>query len=361
MLRAKAKFGLLSSALALLIFLLLFFNTLSSTLVSFITGAVKNSSAQILVYNADARRNLQASRLPPDTVQRLRAVPGVGAVGSVGNATLTADAGEGLTDLSLFGWEVGQPGGPGRTAGATLPGPGEALVDRADKDNGFAVGATITIKPSGRTLRIVGYTTDSRFNVSATAYTPIETYRAILQAQNPQAPSIPDNLAAVDVAPGSSVAAVTRAINAANPRWEALSRADAAASVPGAAAISQSFDLIVGIAFIVVVVVTGFFFLILTVQKVRALTTLRAIGAAPSYLASSLLIQVVAIVILSAALATGLLEVAALTSSAAFPIHVNGRLVVVATTAVLLSSLVTSLLPIRRITRLQPADAAAVR
>jgi len=361
LLRAKLKFGLLGGALALLVFLLLFLNTLSSTLLGFFTGAVKHNSAQILVYNADARRNLQASRLDPGTLERVRAVPGVGAAGPIGNTTLTADVGKGLTDLSLFGWQPGQPGGPSRVAGGVVPGPGEALVDRSDEPNGFKIGSTITIRPTGKTLRIVGYTTGSRFNVGPTAYAPIDTYRDIVRASNPNAPYVPDNLIGVDVAKGASVAEVTRAIDAADPRLEALSRAAAVASIPGASSVAQSFNLIVGITFVIVVVVTGFFFLILTVQKERVFTALRAVGATTGYLASSLVLQVVVMVLLGVTVATGLLAVAALNSSPAFPIRVDPRLVVTATLAVLAFSLVAALVSVRRIARLDPVEAAGVR
>ncbi|HEX4821174.1 MAG TPA: ABC transporter permease [Acidimicrobiales bacterium] len=359
--RAKLKFGLLGGALALLVFLLLFLSTLSSTLLGFFTGAVQHVDADVLVYNGSSRRNLQASRLAPGTVERVAGVPGVAAAGPIGNTTLTADVGKGLTDLALFGWQPGLPGGPARVSGDVVPKEGEALVDRADEANGFRVGRTITIEPTGKTLRIVGYTTDSRFNVGPTAYTPIATYRDIVVASNPNAPFVPDNLVAVEVAPGTSVSTVTQAIETAEPQLEALSRPEAVASIPGASSVSQSFNLIVGITFVIVVVVTGFFFLILTVQKLRVFTALRAVGATTGYLASSLVVQVVAVVVVAAVLATAFLAVAAVNSSPAFPIGVDVRLVVIATLAVLACSLGVSLVSVRRIARLDPVEAAGVR
>jgi putative ABC transport system permease protein len=359
--RAKLKFALLGGALALLVFLLLFLNTLSSTLLGFFTGAVKHNTAEVLVYNSDARRNLQSSRLPPGTVEQVRAVPGVLAAGPIGNTTLTVDVGKGLTDLSLFGWQPGLPGGPARVSGDIVPKAGEALVDKADEPNGFRIGNTITIQPTGRTLKIVGYTTDSRFNVGPTAYTPIETYRDIVQASNPNAPYVPDNLVGVDAESGTPLGTVAQAITDTVPEVEALSRETAVASIPGASSVSQSFNLIVGITFVIVVVVTGFFFMILTVQKLRVFTALRAVGATTGYLAASLVVQVVVMVLLSVVVATALLGVAALRSSAAFPLRVDPRLVGTATLAVLTFSLVASLISVRRIARLDPVEAAGVR
>ena len=80
--RSKLRFGLLAGAVGLLILLLLFLNTLSSTLLGFFIGAIENNSAAVLVYEDTSRRNLQASRLAPAVVGEVETVPGVAAAAS---------------------------------------------------------------------------------------------------------------------------------------------------------------------------------------------------------------------------------------------------------------------------------------
>jgi putative ABC transport system permease protein len=104
--------------------------------------------------------------------------------------------------------------------------------------------------------------------------------------------------------------------------------------------------------------VVGFFFLILTVQKLRSLTTLRAIGAGTGYLARSLIVQIVALVLAGSLLATAVLWAATLGSNPAFPLSVDGGLVITVTGAVLVSSVLAGLLSVRRIARADPAEAA---
>ena len=360
MLRARLKFGLLGAALALLVFLLLFLNTLSSTLLGFFTGALRHSTAEVLVYNRSARQNLQASRLEPSTVAELSAIPGVADVGEVGNITLTVDVGRGPADLNLWGYQPGHPGGPGNLVAGRLPGRGEVVVDEADRNKGFTIGSTIEVLPAGPSLKIVGATRDSRFFVLPTAYATLGTYRDVVRAANPGARDA-DNLFAVRVTPGSSPAAVASAINAAQPSLQALTRADAVRLLPGVSSITQSFNLVVGITFVIVVVVIGFFFLILTVQKLRVFTALRALGATTGYLASSLAFQVAVMVGIGLAVATAALALASAASSPAFPIAVDPKLVAVAGLAVLVSSLAASLVSIRRLARLDPAEAAGLR
>ena len=359
--RAKLRFGLLAGAFAVLVFLLLFLSTISATLLGFLTGAVQHNSADVLVYSVASKRNLQASRLNPSVLKAVRAVPGVAAVGPIGQTTLSATVGRGLSDLSLFGYQPGQPGGPARIVSGWAPGPGEALVDRSDEPNGFRIGATIVLEPTGRTLKIVGYTEGSRFNAAPTAYTTIDTYRAIVAAANPGAPFVPDNLVGVEVDPGVAVSSVAATIDAAIPGVEALPKAEAVASIPGVSSITASFDLIVGITFVIVAVVTGFFFLILTVQRLRVFAGLRALGATSRYLGASVLTQVVAVVGAGVVAATAMLAVAAAVSSRAFPLAVNTRLVLLSGLAVLGSSMAASVVALRRVARVDPLVAAGAR
>jgi putative ABC transport system permease protein len=166
------------------------------------------------------------------------------------------------------------------------------------------------------------------------------------------------SLVGVEPEPGENPSDLANRITSAVSGVEGLDRATAAAAAPGVASISQSFALIVGITFAVVVLVVGFFFLILTIQKLRSFTALRAIGAGTGYLALSLVVQIVVVVLIGALLATVGLWVATLGSSASFPLTVDATLVGAITIAVLVFSVLAGLLSIRRIARVEPAEAA---
>lgn len=356
--RSKLRFGLLAGAVGLLIFLLLFLNTLSATLLGFFVGAIENNSAEVLVYEDTARRNLQASRLEPSVVGEVSAVPGVSAAAPIGELTLTVDMAGSLTDLSLWGVQFDGPGRPEPIVEGRVPGPGEVVVDASGVAEGFEIGETITLVPSGTELTIVGYVEDLRYAVIATAYIGFEEWAGIFEAEFPGTPVVPLSLIGVDAQPGEDSTELGDRITSAVPGVEGLERAAAAAAAPGVASISQSFALIVAITFGVVVLVVGFFFLILTIQKLHAFTTLRAIGAGTGYLALSLVVQIVVLVLLGSVLATAALWLATLGSSAAFPLSVDATLVIAVTAAVLISSVLAGLLSIRRIARVEPAEAA---
>ncbi len=64
--RAKARFGLLIAAVGLLVFLVLFQQSLQNGLLTAFVGGIRNQSAPVLVYSVDGRRNLQGGVIIPE-------------------------------------------------------------------------------------------------------------------------------------------------------------------------------------------------------------------------------------------------------------------------------------------------------
>ena len=100
---------------------------------------------------------------------------------------------------------------------------------------------------------------------------------------------------AIGVRPASGVSAEQLAtrINDAAGDADALTRKQAAEETPGVAQVRQSFQVIFLLYALVVPLVTGLFFLIITFQKSASLVLLRAIGIRSGTLVRSLLGQVV--------------------------------------------------------------------
>ena len=107
-------------------------------------------------------------------------------------------------------------------------------------------------------------------------------------------------------AEGTTPAEIATAINAGSDDLDALTRQQAADQSPGVAQVRQSFQIIFLLYGLVVPLVTGLFFLIITIQKAGSLTLLRAIGAPARRLVNALLVQVLIIVGLGLVLGTAL-------------------------------------------------------
>lgn len=104
--------------------------------------------------------------------------------------------------------------------------------------------------------------------------------------------------------------------------------------------------------------VVGFFFLILTVQKTKAFTVLRAVGASRARLAGVVAGQVTVVVLAASVVAVVVLLLAVGVADTGIPVRVEPVRVAATTLAVLAASLLAGLLSVRRIARIDPAAGA---
>ncbi len=365
MARAKVRFGLLIAAIALLVFLILFQQSLQNGLITSFVGAIRNQSAPVLVYSVDGQRTIQGSIITPDLDALTRAAPGVGDVGMIGQGTFTGApaAADGETyDTTVIGYELG-PDGTGLGAPTTLvegrlpTTDFEAVSSDADVELGYGVGDVVTLVPGGLEITIVGVAEDTQLNVSPTLFASYDTYVEAIRARNPDAGTPLPNVLAVSPADGVSPEELVLSINEQSLDLDALTRDDAAAKTPGVAQVQQSFNIIFLLYALVVPCVTGLFFLIITFQKANALTLLRAIGAPGSRLVSSLLIQVV--IIVGAALAVGTLLYLPVTGRnlGGIQLRFESGAVVFWSVLLMVLALLSSLIAARRVLRIDPIEA----
>ena len=138
---------------------------------------------------------------------------------------------------------------------------------------------------------------------------------------------------------------------------EALTRADAATKAPGVAQVSRSFLVIFLLYGLVVPLVIGLFFLIVTLQKARTLTLLRAVGARSSTLVRALLTQVLVVVGLGVAIGTLLFLPLSFQRVGSIPLRFDAPTVIAWAIGILLLGVASSWFSARRVLRIEPAEA----
>lgn len=355
--RSKLKFGLLAAAVGLLFFLLLFLSTLSGSLIASFVGGIENANADLLVFSEDARRNVQASRFGPDMIEEVAGVVGVTAAAGMSEATLTVEVDGSREDLSLWGTQPGGPGDVPVTEGRAA-GPGEVVMDRSGKGLGFEIGSSIVLVDTGLVLEIVGFTDDRQYSVLPTAYTPLEVWNDVFFATYPGITEAPVGIIAVAVQDAQEPMNVAEDIAREVSGTDAVTPAMAASSTPGVSSISTSFNLILGITFSIVVIVIGFFFTILAVQKQQSFALLRAVGAARSTVAYGIFAQIAITTGLGIAAAVALLQLTVSLSGDGLPLSIDPAVVVVASIAVLFASVLSGAFAARRALEVNPMTAA---
>ncbi len=293
--RAKTRFGLLIGAVALLMFLILTQQALQNGLITAFVGAIERQSAPVLVYSVDGQRTLQGSVITPALQREITEVPGIGASGRIGQGTFTVvvDGGE-QSDAALIGYEKPTLGGPDPLSSGRMPAAAGEAVGSADD---FSLGDRIRLaEGGGPDLRVVGLAEDAQIQATAALFVVWSDYVSATRAANPDAAVVLPSVIAARPAGGTTAEALAIRINDASDEADALTREQAATETPGVAEVRRSFQVIFLLFALVVPLVTGLFFLIITLQKSRALTLLRAVGAPGGVLVRSLMVQVVIVI-----------------------------------------------------------------
>lgn len=366
--RAKVRFGLLTGAVALLVLLILFLQALLTGLVDQFIGAIEHQSGQVLVYDDQARKNLEGSRISPEQEGAVGAAAAAAAPGAVagplaeGTFTVIADGEE--QDAVVFGYTLGGPGEPTTLIEGRLPeGADEAVASSRNAGDGFGIGDTIEVVPAAGgdpvTFTVVGLAEEINYSVAPVLFTDIGSFAEARRAVNPDAAVVLPSAVAITLPDGADATEVARAIDAAVDGVEALTRQEAVDGSPGVAAVTQSFAVILLLFYLVVPLVTGLFFLIVTFQKASALTLLRAIGIASGRLVRSLLLQVVLVVIGGSAIATAIFWFIASGSGGSRSLSISVEPTTVSATVggILVLALLTSLVSARRVLRIDPIEA----
>ncbi|MBK5116207.1 MAG: peptide ABC transporter permease [Thermoleophilia bacterium] len=299
--RAKVRFGLLISAIGLLVLLILAQQAIQNGLITSFIGAIERQSAPVLVYSVDGQRTLQGSVITPPLEQRVRSTEGIAKSGRIGQGTFTVAVNDSSedSDAAIIGYDDPDLGTPVQLAAGRLPqGPGEAV----GSDNGFELGDRVQVLgPRGQSagterIEVVGLAEDAQLQVTPTLFVKWPDYVASVKSANPDARRVlPSAIGAAPVK-GLDPATLAERINDSSKEADALTRQAAANETPGVAEVRSSFQVIFLLFGLVVPLVTGLFFLIITLQKSASLTLLRAVGARSGLLVRSLMFQVVLVI-----------------------------------------------------------------
>jgi putative ABC transport system permease protein len=298
--RSLGRFALASGAVGLLLFLLMFQQTLQDVLITAVVGGVENQSAPIVVYSVEGQRTLRSSSISPDLVTAVAGVPGVGQAGPLYAASATARTGGETPQVVVVGFAAEGLGSPARLTAGRLPERGGEVVVNDAAGDGFHIGDTVKVGPVD--LVIVGTARDVGLDFAPTLFGSVATFKAAVRASNPDAGDPPPNALVVVPADGVPSADLIARINATSDELDALSRVDAAMKSPQVEQTTSSLGVVFLLYALVVPCVLGLFFLIVTFQKARGLALLRALGVSTATLLRSLLAQTLLVLTVGAAI-----------------------------------------------------------
>lgn len=318
-----------------------------------VTAYIRNSPADVFVAQRDVTTmHMTASALAPSLVDEVRAVEGVDWADGLNYTTSNVDAGNNSLLTYVLGYDtLTGRGGPRKLAAGQPPVNGQTLVDSvAAGELGVDIGDTVTIL--GRPFTISGLSTDGTYIANTTVYITSADFESL------RGPTFAYIL--VGARDGISPVDLQKRLAAALPDTNVMTRSEFAQQeanvVRSMAADVMAIMSVIG--YIIALALIGLTLFTATVAKQREYGIIKALGAGHGRLTVIVLAQAAWTVILALALAIILsltigLAIDALTPNLAVDIEL-GSIARTTISAIVVGS-IASILPLRRISRVDPS------
>jgi putative ABC transport system permease protein len=356
--RRPFRFAVAGASLLLLSVLLLFLGGLLDGLYLGSTGLLRAQKGDLVVYSSASNDSLVRSRIDPELRSVVDGVEGVSSTGGLGVALVggrVPDRDE-LANLSVTGFELPVASMPSDVALA----PGQALADRSLEAAGVEVGQTVEVGSAATPIEVVGWVEDTDYLQQGGFFVEPSTWRLVLGQSRPDS-NLPEGTfqaLVVEVDPGSDPTAVADAIDAATAgATSTLTIDEAVQALPGIKEQNSTFSAIIYVTLFVAGLVVALFFALLTLERVRLYSVLKAIGASSRQVFASVVTQSVVVAGLSFVLGAVIMWLLTLVLPAEVPVAlVPSRLVQTGVLLVVMSSLGATI-SLRRVVRVDPASA----
>ncbi len=355
--RRPGRFVTATVILTLIAMLLMFLGGLLDGLIRASTGAVNAQSADAIVYSETSQASFLRSRIDADTRAAVEAVEGVEETGGIGVVLLGArvpDAGpRDLANVALWGYEIAPAGVP------EPPAAGEAYADEILQAEGVELGDTLLVGPARSEITVIGWVADTAFNGSGGLWANLDTWHAVLGENRPDAALADDVQQALVVRGGGDAATLVAALDTElGDRGFALTVDDAVNAIPGVEEQRGTFNQILGVTVVIALVVVALFFALITVERTGLYGVLKAIGARSRTIFLGLVTQAVAVTLIAAVVAGGLVVVLdLLIPPGSIPLSISVGRIVTSVVLMLFAAIVGSAFSLRRVLRVDPASA----
>ncbi len=356
---SKARYSLIMVIMLLVSFLVLFVTGLARGLAYANISAVENMPANYFAVQKDADHTFRRSQLSETELAAVRSVAGNqnAAPLAVQMSTITADQADVKADITFFTVDMDGMLAPkvSQGNGITNETQGSVIADSKLKESGVTLGSSIKDQASGLSFKVAGFTKDSSYSHTPVVYINTLDWKAMRQGTGQSgkaAEAVPYNVIALKATSAQVSEIMGRLDNV-----EVITQKQAIASIPGYSAEQNSLLMMIVFLFVIAAFVLAVFFYVITIQKTSQFGILKAMGTKMSYLAWSVVGQV--LILSVASLAVSLLLTLGMNMGLpdSMPFQLEGRTILLTCVLFVGMSLLGSLISVARVAKVDALEA----
>jgi putative ABC transport system permease protein len=358
---AKGRFAMIGCILLLISWLVFILSGLGNGLALLSAATFKNIDAEYVVFEADSRNSMMRSAISEDLIDDLIQQSNVEDAAPMGSHTAVVQnentsSDDEKIDVSLLGVNPGTFLEPEVSEGnALIEGDNsKVLVNDTLKNNGIDIGDTLEIEGSSEVLEVVGFVKGQYFNHLPAVFTTMDKWRTIHFAApgSDMGVSAPVNAIMLQ---GENI--ILEDVNASTEGIETATKQEAINELPGYTSTNGTIIMMLGFLLAISAFVIAVFFYVLTLQKTNQFGIMKAIGASNRFLGRAIVSQVFILASLSIGLGIVLTYGTVVTFPKEMPFSLDSTSVFIYALILLVVSVLSSLLSVRKITKIDPLKA----
>ena len=341
--REKLRYGLIILMIFLISYLIFVLSALATGLASENTQALESWDAQKVVLNKNANVSMSQSFLTKSDLKRASLSKDEALLGQI--PVVVKKAGRPQISAQFIGVKKKQfiYHDQELIAGRRAKKNYEVAVDQAFKTKGYKIGDKLALNGSSRKYKIVGFVKNAKINIAPIIYGTLGSWKKLRQG-------MPTLEASAIISRNNHYK-----YNYKNSKTYPIDQF--IKKLPGYTAQNMTFELMIGFLYIISLIVIAVFLYILTMQKMHNYAVMRAQGIPSSTLVKATISQAIILVLAGLIIGLAAMLVTVKVLPAAVPISFTPEIILTGTVGLLLTAIIGSLIPIRSILKVDPAQA----
>ncbi|MFB7142112.1 ABC transporter permease [Gottfriedia sp. NPDC056225] len=358
---AKFRYLMMSIIIILIAWLVFILSGLGNGLSTLSAATIKNLNANYVIYEKNAGATFSKSIISADLTDEIRKNKEVTEAASFGSSIAsvskekTEDSSK-KTDVTLIGIEKGSFIEPNVIKGKQLSTDKKfgVLANISLKDAGYKIGDELLVSNSKMKLKIMGFVENETFNHLPVLFMDINTWRDYQYAAPGSDNDIHNPVQAIILkAPQLDAAKLDKEVHG----IETVTKTVAVKGMPGYK--EENGTILMMLVFLIVIsaFIVAVFFYVITIQKTAQFGVMKAIGASNKFISKAIVAQVFILSFFGIVIGIALTYLTALAFPINMPFDLDAKLVGLYALGLLVISLLSSIISVRQITKIDPLTA----